>query len=196
MGVWIVLMLPMGLPGAAGAADWSVGASGGFNQFFAQEGSFQSSGGGIPFSGPSLEFHPGLRVERRAADGRTAVFLEGGFAIHGAKDAFATRSTILTLQGLRAIGGYDARLLYVVAGGGLGYFSYEDLSSFGSLRVGGAGAIFGVGLGYSRMLANEHGRWRGEIRYARVEGVTGDGLAIVPRGHAVSAQLGFDLIVN
>jgi hypothetical protein len=194
--LWIGALVMMVATSLAGAAEWSVGATSGFNYFFADEASFQSSSGGVPFSGPTLEYVPGIRVERRASGGRHAALIEAGLAIDGAKDAFSTRSTILTLHGLRRLGADPRHGPYLMLGGGLGYFSYEDLSRFGSLRAGAAGGLYGATLGYFRQLGNDHGRWRCELRYTRVEGATDDGLAIVPRGHSVSAQVGFDLVVN
>lgn len=184
------------IPPGADAARWSVGASGGFNQFFAESNSFQSSGGGVPFSGPSLEFQPGIRLARDSEGGRTALFLEGGFSINDAKDAFATRSANLTLNGVWKPGTNASAGLYATAGAGVGYFRYEDRSRFGSLQSGGTGIVFGGGLGYARNLGNDHGRWRGELRYTRVGGVSDGDLTIIPKGHAVCLQLGFDLFVS
>jgi len=178
------------------AAEWSIGASGGFNYLVASEGDFQTFGAGFPYSGPSLEFQPALRIERRGERSRNGIAIDLGFGFRGHEDAFTTHSIIVLGSLTRAFGEGRPLAAFASLGGGLGYFSYEDLSRAGSGRQSGTGAIFGAGAGVFHRLGNGNGRIRLEIRYQRVEGATDDGLVITPKGHSASAQLGFDLIVS
>lgn len=178
------------------AAEWSIGASGGFNYFIAGEGDFQSFGTGFPYSGPSLEFQPAFRIERRGERSRNGIAVDLGFGFRGHEDTFTTHSIVVLGSLRRAFGEGRPLAAFASLSGGLGYFSYEDLSRAGSGRLSGAGAIYGGGVGVFHRLGNGHGRIRMEIRYQRVEGAADDGFVVTPEGHSASAQLGFDLIVK
>ncbi len=194
VGMWLGWLILSAAP--LHAAEWSIGASGGLNHFVASEGGLQTFGTGFPYSGPSLEFQPAFRIERRGEGSRNGIALDLGFGFRGHEDTFTTHSIVVLAHLTHALGEGKPLAAFASLGGGVGYFSYEDLSRAGSGRQSGTGAIYGGGAGVFHRLGNGHGRIRLEIRYQRVEGATDDGLVVTPKGHSTSAQLGFDLIVS
>ncbi len=194
MGVGLVLCAALAAP--VHAAEWSLGATGGFNYYATSEGGRQSFGTGLPFAGPSLEFQPALRLEARGRRSRHAFAVDFGLGFQGLEATFATRSAVAVGSLLHAFGEGRGVAAFASLEGGVGYFSYEDLTRIGPGRVSGASALYGGGLGLFHRMKNGHGRVRFELRYLRVGGATDHGLVIVPRGHSAGALAGFDLLLN
>jgi len=170
---------------AALAGDWSIGTNFGLTVISPDDGD-RITAVAVPAAVGGLQ--PGLRVGYAFDEPRHELYADIGVLL------YSTES--YTNNALELTANYQwnfapERSLSPFATAGFGFLFQRN--ELGNVDASGTAAVFGLGVGLRRAIADRAGSLRGELRFDRMTEAKDGSVVLVPEGNAFTLKLGFDL---